>query len=75
MLIDFEYHIMDTLVIELTNQKAYKLIKELEELHLIRVVKKHTKLSFLRDKIKTPMESEVIDEQLNKLREEWQRDI
>ncbi|WP_316769301.1 hypothetical protein [Pedobacter frigiditerrae] len=66
---------MDTLVIELTNQKAYKLIKELEELHLIRVVKKHTKLSFLRDKIKTPMESEVIDEQLNKLREEWQRDI
>lgn len=75
MLIDFEYDIMDTLVIELTNQKAYKLIKELEELHLIRVVKKHTKLSFLRDKIKTPMESEVIDEQLTKLREEWRRDI
>jgi hypothetical protein len=66
---------MDTLVIELTNQKAYKLIKELEELHLIRVIKKQTKLSFLRGKIKTPMASEAIDDQLSKLREEWQRDI
>ena len=66
---------MDTLVIELTNQKAYKLIKQLEELHLIRVIKKQTKLSFLREKIKSPMESSVIDEQLNNLRDEWQRDI
>lgn len=66
---------MDTLVIELTNQKAYKLLKELEELHLIRVIKKQTKLSKLRNQIKTPMEGKAIDEQLNKLREEWHRDI
>lgn len=66
---------MDTLVIELTNQKAYKLLKKLEELHLIRVIKKQTKLSKLRNQIKTPMEGKAIDEQLNKLRKEWHRDI
>ena len=66
---------MDTLLIELTNHKAYKLIKELEELHLIRVIRKHSKLSDLREKIKSPIESKNIDEQLNKLRDEWQRDI
>lgn len=66
---------MDTLIIELTNHKAYKLIKELEELHLIKVIKKQTKLSLLRNKVKSPMESATIDEQLNKLRNEWQRDI
>jgi len=66
---------MDTLIIELTNHKAYKLIKELEELHLIKVIKKQTKLSLLRNKVKSPMESAAIDEQLDKLRNEWQRDI
>ena len=31
---------MDTLLIEITNQKAYQLLKQLEELHIIRVLKK-----------------------------------
>ena len=66
---------METLVIELTNQKAYKLIKELEELHLIRVIKSPSKLSSLRKKIQNPMSDEDIDKQINTLRDEWQRDI
>ncbi|MFC1223653.1 hypothetical protein ACFE6N_07575 [Pedobacter sp. BG31] len=66
---------MDTLIIELTNQKAYKLLKELEELHLIRVIKKNVKISELRNQIKNQMNAETIDAQLNDLRGEWQRDI
>jgi len=30
---------MDTLLIEVTNQNAYNLLKELEKLHLIKVLK------------------------------------
>jgi hypothetical protein len=66
---------MDTLIIELTNQKAYKLLKELEELHLIRVIKKNIKTSELRNQIKNQMNEKSIDTQLNDLRGEWQRDI
>lgn len=67
---------MDTLVIEVTNKKAYKLLMDLEELHLIKVIKKSSeKLSSLRLQIKSPMDNADIDEQLNQLREEWSRDI
>jgi hypothetical protein len=66
---------METYVIELTNERAYKLLKELEELHLIRLIKTPVKISSLRKKIKTPMSNEDIDEQLKMIREEWQRDI
>lgn len=67
---------METVLIELTNQKAYRLLKELEELKLIRmVVNKPVQLSALRKQIKTKMDNDAIDIQLNKLRTEWQRDI
>lgn len=66
---------MNTLTIELTNQKAYKLLKDLEELNLIKVINDSTKISALRNKIKSPMNAGTIDEQLNHLRAEWQRDI
>jgi hypothetical protein len=67
--------VMETIVIELTNQKAYKILKELENLHLIRVIKETTKLSSLRKKIQAPMNEEDINAQLNTIRKEWQRDI
>lgn len=35
---------MQTILIELKNQKAYRLLKELEDLHLIRLVKTPSKL-------------------------------
>ncbi|GGI22529.1 hypothetical protein [Pedobacter mendelii] len=67
---------MDTLIIEVTDKKAYKLLMDLEELHLIKVIKKSSeKLSSLRLKIKSPMDNADIDKQLNQLRDEWTRDI
>ena len=66
---------MTTLTIEITNEKALKLLQDLEDLNIIRVIKNQTKLSSLRSKIKTKMSNEAIDKQINNLRSEWQRDI
>ena len=66
---------MTTLIIELRNEKALRLLQDLEDLQIIRVIKNPTKLSALRSKIKTKMSNEVIDKQISDLRGEWQRDI
>jgi hypothetical protein len=66
---------METYVIELTDHRAYKLLKELEELHLIRLVKTPASISSLRKKINTKMSDKEIDDQLKTIRTEWQRDI
>jgi hypothetical protein len=66
---------MDTVIIQLTNRKAYKLLQDMEELDLIRVLKEPIKLSSLRGQIRTPMSNEEIDKQLNAIRKEWQRDF
>ncbi len=65
---------MDTIVIQLINNKAYKLIQDMEELKLIKVLKKPVKMSSLPGKIRKPMSNEAIDEQLKTIRNEWQRD-
>ena len=66
---------MDTIIIQLTNQKAYKLLEDMEELNLIRIIKEPTGLSSLRGRVKSPMSNEEIDKQLNEIRNEWQRDF
>lgn len=66
---------MTTLTIELRNEKALRLLQDLEDLQIIRVIKKPTKLSALRNKIKTKMSNDDIDKQISNLRGEWQRDI
>lgn len=66
---------MERIVIELTNQKAYRLLKELEELNLIRVVKTPVKISSLRGMIQSKMTETQIDKQLEQLRNEWKRDF
>lgn len=66
---------METVIVELTNQKAYKILKDLEELNIIKVIKKPSTLSSLRKKIQTKMSTEEIDKQLHNLRDEWQRPI
>jgi hypothetical protein len=66
---------MTTLTIELRNEKALRLLQDLEDLQIIRVIKNPTKLSALRSKIKTKMTNDAIDKQVNDLRGEWQRDI
>ena len=65
---------METLVIQLTNSKAYKLLLDLEELNLIKVLKTPIKMSLLRGNIKTRMNNDEINSQINSIRNEWQRD-
>lgn len=61
---------MERIVIELINQKAYRLLKELEELKLIKVLRNPVKISALRTKVQTPMNDAQIDTQLEQLRGE-----
>ncbi len=65
---------MNTVVIQLKNQKAYKLLEDMEALNLIRVLKEPSKISAIRGQVKTRMTNEEIDEQLSVIRKEWQRD-
>ncbi|MGV3599904.1 MAG: hypothetical protein ACO1N1_01810 [Dyadobacter fermentans] len=66
---------MKTIEIEITDDKALKLLLDMEEMHLIRVVRNQEPLSELRKQIKSPMTTQEIDSQLNTLRNEWKRDI
>jgi len=66
---------METLVIELTNSKAYKLLQDMEELNLIKVINKKVKISDLKGKLTSSMSNEEIDAQLKELRGEWQRNF
>ena len=68
--------IMDKMLIELTNQKATGLLQELEELHLIKILKgnvKPTKIK-LSDKYKGIMsreEGQKLNNHINQMRNEW----
>ncbi|WP_207426453.1 hypothetical protein [Pedobacter sp. SYSU D00535] len=66
---------MDTIEIEINNPKAMKLLLDMEELNLIKVIKKKVSLSGLRKQVQSPMSEEDINRQLTSLRNEWQRDI
>lgn len=66
---------MTTLTIEITNEKALKLLQDLEDLKIIRVIKSQAKLSSLRGKFNTKISNDDIDDQINNLRGEWRRDI
>lgn len=65
----------DTITIKLTNRKALRLIKDMEELDLIQVLKAPPKMSDLRKSIKSRMSNNDINQQLTSIRKEWQRDI
>nr|WP_295934877.1 hypothetical protein [uncultured Dyadobacter sp.] len=66
---------MKTIEIEITDTKALKLLMDMEEMNLIKVVRKKATLSALRKQINAPMTNQEIDLQLNSLRNEWKRDI
>jgi hypothetical protein len=66
----------NTMLIELTNQKAVGLLRELEELHLIKVLKKNgsTNKPKLSDKyrgILTKEEGQNLNEHIKQMRSEW----
>lgn len=70
---------IDTLVIQLTHQKALKLLLDLEELRLIRVLKKNVQSEQkLSDKYagKLPADiGEQLQQHLTLSRSEWERNI
>lgn len=64
------------LVIQVTNHKAEKLLQELEELHLIKVLEKkgNAVKSKISDKYRgsiTKLQGKSLDEHIRKMRNEW----
>jgi hypothetical protein len=66
---------MEKLTIEIRNEKAFKFLQSMEDLNLIRVLRKQYTLSSLRKKINVKMNETEIDSQLSAIRKEWKRDI
>jgi hypothetical protein len=69
---------MDTMLIELTNQKAAALLRELEELRLIKVLKENvavdspkTKLSEKYKGILSKKEGQQLNEHIRQMRSQW----
>jgi hypothetical protein len=67
---------MDTMLIQLTNQKAAGLLHELEELHLIKVLKENlepvkTKLSEKYKGIISKEDGQKLNEHIKQMRSEW----
>ena len=66
----------NTILIQVTNQKAIGLLNELEELHLIKVLKKNfvpvkTKLSDKYKYVFTKEDAKSFDEHTQTTRKEW----
>lgn len=71
---------MDTLLIQLTNQKAEKLIQDLEDLQIIKILRRDAEKEKLSDKFSgslklTDQEYNDIQRQLTGMRNEWERNI
>ncbi|MDQ6761099.1 MAG: hypothetical protein M3015_00555 [Bacteroidota bacterium] len=67
---------MDTMLIQLINQKAAGLLHELEELHLIKVIKENnsSETPKLSDKYKgifTREEGQKLSKHIQQMRSEW----
>ena len=66
---------METVLVQINNNKAYKLLENLEELHVLKVIKKSKKQSLsLSDKYAGKLTSKTADElqdYVNESREQW----
>ncbi len=67
---------MDTMLIQLVNQKAAGLLHEMEELHLIKVIRENNagKTPKLSDKYKgilTKQEGQKLNKHIQQIRSEW----
>ena len=68
--------IMETLTIELNNKKTLAILKELEELSLLRIVKKQSQTNNIADMLANSISSEqaaLLNRELKQMREEWER--
>ncbi len=74
---------METLVVRLHNDKARRLLQDLEDLKILTVIdapylnrkSSASKISDLKKKITSPMTEDAINQQIEKIRTEWQRNI
>ena len=69
---------METLTIELNNPKTFSLLRELEELSLLRIVKKQLQINNMSDLLFNCINSEqavLMHKELKQMREEWERDF
>ena len=67
---------MDTLTVELNNPKTFSLLKELEELALLRIVKKPMQTNNMADMLSNCISNEqaaLMNKELKQMREEWDR--
>jgi hypothetical protein len=67
---------METLTVELNNPKAFSLLKELEELALLRIVKKQPRTGNMADLLSGCISGEqavLMNNELKQMREEWER--
>ena len=67
---------METMLIQLTNKKAVGILRELEELHLIKVLNQNTtpvktKLSDKYKGIITKEQGQNLNEHIKQMRSEW----
>jgi hypothetical protein len=66
---------METIVIQITNNKALKLLQELEELHLIKLLKRNTDTSQkLSEKYAGKLSSKTVEklqQHIQQTRNEW----
>ena len=65
-----------TLTIELNNKKALSILKELESLNLLRIVKKQSKTKNIADLLENSISNEqatLMNNELKQMREEWER--
>ena len=70
---------METLIIQITNDKALQLLRNLEELHLIRVLKKNVNpVQKLSEKYAGKLSvdtAEQLQQYIAESREEWENNI
>ncbi len=73
---------MDTILLQITNQKAYKLIEDLEALNIVKVLKKNDNTAKNKLSQKFAGALKLTDKQyqdfqyhVKEIRNEWERDI
>ena len=73
---------METVLVQLKHEKARQLLENLADMDLIQLIddanmlrKPLSSISDLKGKIQTPMTEEEINQQLEQLRNEWERNF
>ena len=67
---------METVTIELNNSRTFSLLKELEELDLLRIVRQPPQAKNMADLLSNCISSEqatLMNKELKQMREEWER--